>query len=97
MVIAKKGSPRQTLTVTNAAALHGTVTINIDGTLSYSPDADYNGPDTISYTITDDGTTNGAPDPLTASSTSSAQARARARGEGGRSTRLLVRVSARSA
>ena len=33
------------------------------------PDADYNGPDTISYTLTDNGTTNGVADPLTASST----------------------------
>ena len=59
----------QTLTVTAASALHGTVTINDDGTLTYAPDADYNGADTISYTLTDNGTTNGASDPLTASST----------------------------
>jgi VCBS repeat-containing protein len=59
----------QTLTVIAASALNGTVTINGDGTLSYTPNADYNGPDTISYTIQDDGTTDGNPDPLTASST----------------------------
>ena len=59
----------QTLTVTAASALHGTVAIHGDGTLTYAPNANYNGPDTISYTITDDGTTNGAADPLTASST----------------------------
>ena len=34
-------------------ALHGTVTVNADGTLVYTPDADYNGEDTISYEITD--------------------------------------------
>jgi autotransporter-associated beta strand protein len=59
----------QTLTVTAASALHGSVTINPDGTLSYRPSADYNGPDTISYSITDNGTTNGAADPLTADGT----------------------------
>ncbi|MFZ1470684.1 MAG: Hint domain-containing protein [Paracoccaceae bacterium] len=32
---------------------NGTVTVNADGTLTYTPDADYNGPDTITYTITD--------------------------------------------
>ncbi|MFC1597391.1 tandem-95 repeat protein [Planctomycetota bacterium] len=58
----------QTLTVTSASALHGTVTINAGTTLTYTPDADYNGADTISYAITDDGRTNGAADPLTASS-----------------------------
>ena len=34
-------------------ALHGTVTINPDGSLHYEPDPDYNGPDTISYQVTD--------------------------------------------
>lgn len=34
-------------------ALHGTVTVNPDGTLEYTPDADYNGNDTITYEITD--------------------------------------------
>jgi len=32
---------------------HGTVTVNQDGTLNYTPDADFNGTDTITYTITD--------------------------------------------
>ena len=58
----------QTLTVVAASALHGTVTINVDGTLSYAADANYNGTDTISYTIEDNGTTNGAGDPLQSSS-----------------------------
>lgn len=56
----------ETLTVTAAVALHGSVMINPDGTLSYSPDANYFGPDTIRYTIRDNGTTNGVADPLTA-------------------------------
>jgi Cadherin domain./Hemolysin-type calcium-binding repeat (2 copies). len=34
-------------------AEHGTVTVNEDNTLTYTPDQDYNGPDTISYTMTD--------------------------------------------
>jgi autotransporter-associated beta strand protein/VCBS repeat-containing protein len=59
----------QTLKVTAASAQHGAVTINANGTLSYSPAADYNGPDTISYSIVDDGTTDSAPDPLTADGT----------------------------
>ena len=41
------------LTVTAASALHGTVVRNADGTLTYTPNADYNGADTISYTIAD--------------------------------------------
>lgn len=50
------------LTVISATAGNGTVEINPDGTLTYSPDADYNGADEIAYTITD-------PDGNTASST----------------------------
>src|SRR5690554_5734160 len=42
-----------TVTVTAAAALHGTVTTNPDGTLSYTPNTNYTGADTISYSITD--------------------------------------------
>jgi len=34
-------------------AEHGTVTVNADSTINYTPDADYNGSDTITYTITD--------------------------------------------
>ena len=41
------------LTVTGATALHGAVTINADGTLTYTPVGNYNGGDTITYTISD--------------------------------------------
>jgi large repetitive protein len=42
-----------TLTVTAASALNGTVVINANGTLNYTPNANYNGTDTITYTISD--------------------------------------------
>ena len=35
------------------AAAHGTVTLNQDGNVSYAPNADYNGPDSFSYTVSD--------------------------------------------
>ncbi len=43
----------ETLTVTAASALYGDVTINANGTLSYTPYHNYFGLDTISYSITD--------------------------------------------
>jgi len=47
-----------TLTVTDATAANGTVTINADNTLNYLGNTDYNGPEAITYTISDgnDGT-----------------------------------------
>jgi VCBS repeat-containing protein len=41
------------LTITGATALHGTVTINNDGSLRYTPNANYNGLDTITYQVRD--------------------------------------------
>ena len=41
------------LTVTAATAANGTVTINADGTITYTPNAGFTGQDTITYTITD--------------------------------------------
>ncbi len=41
------------LTVTTATSPNGTVTINGDGTLHYTPDENFNGTDTITYTIRD--------------------------------------------
>src|SRR5438045_9731577 len=49
------------------APAHGSATIISSGPdagkILYSPDANYNGPDSFSYTATDNGTTNGSPDP----------------------------------
>ena len=42
-----------TLTVDTATSSNGTVTINADGSLNYIPNADFNGTDTITYTISD--------------------------------------------
>ncbi|WP_103103015.1 retention module-containing protein, partial [Pseudomonas sp. LFM046] len=33
-------------------ATHGTVTLNADGTVTYTPSANYNGPDSYTYTVT---------------------------------------------
>ncbi len=41
------------VSVTAASALNGSVTINGDGSLNYTPNGDYNGTDTISFTIDD--------------------------------------------
>jgi large repetitive protein len=41
------------LTVTSASATNGTVVINANGTISYTPNANFNGTDTIIYTISD--------------------------------------------
>ncbi|MHC5112707.1 MAG: Ig-like domain-containing protein, partial [Planctomycetota bacterium] len=50
-----------TLTVTGATAANGSVSINADNTLNYTPDEGFTGTDTIIYTISD-----GAdPEPLT--------------------------------
>jgi len=41
------------LTVTSANATKGATTINADGTITYVPNVDFNGVDTIFYTVTD--------------------------------------------
>ncbi|MCK6392377.1 retention module-containing protein, partial [Zoogloea sp.] len=41
------------LVVTSATAGNGQVTINPDGSLRYVPNPDFNGPDTVTYTISD--------------------------------------------
>ncbi len=43
-----------TLTVTGASdPVHGTATVNADGTITYVPDANFNGTDTFTYDISD--------------------------------------------
>jgi endonuclease G len=54
----------QVLTVTSVSATtdtHGTVSLS-SGTITYSPDQNYNGPASFNYQVCDNGTTNGAPD-----------------------------------
>jgi hypothetical protein len=46
----------QTLTVTEVSSPgHGTATVNPDGSVTYTPQQDYNGPDTFTYTVCDSG------------------------------------------
>ncbi|WP_432199573.1 Ig-like domain-containing protein [Erythrobacter sp. W53] len=53
-VLANDNDPDgDTLTVTAASANNGNVIINADGTITYTPNADFNGTDTIVYTIDD--------------------------------------------
>ncbi|MDH3741581.1 MAG: Ig-like domain-containing protein, partial [Hyphomicrobiales bacterium] len=53
-VLANDTDPdRDELFVSDASADNGTVTINEDGTLNYTPTSDFNGTDTIAYTIND--------------------------------------------
>lgn len=58
-VLANDLSPDgQPLQVTQARAENGEVNLNSDGTITYTPYRDFNGPDTITYTVTDpDGNT----------------------------------------
>src|SRR4029079_10223908 len=51
------GAPSENNTPLSAAVVsstsHGLLTLNGDGSLSYTPDADYNGADSFTYTATD--------------------------------------------
>jgi DNA/RNA endonuclease G (NUC1) len=61
----------QILTVTSVSATadtHGSVALET-GVITYTPAADYNGPASFSYQVCDNGTTNGAADPLCANGT----------------------------
>jgi Bacterial Ig domain/RTX calcium-binding nonapeptide repeat (4 copies) len=53
----------QALDVVSAYATHGSVVVLGNGWLSYTPEDDFSGDDTIEYTIQDNGTTGGAADP----------------------------------
>ena len=53
----------QALTITDVSTpAHGTAVVQ-SGKVKYTPNADYNGSDSFTYTATDDGTTNGVADP----------------------------------
>ncbi|MGL5011433.1 MAG: Ig-like domain-containing protein, partial [Paracoccaceae bacterium] len=53
-VLANDTDPNgQPLTVTGGTSPNGTVTVNADGTITYTPNDDFNGTDTITYTVTD--------------------------------------------
>jgi DNA/RNA endonuclease G (NUC1) len=61
----------QSLTVTSVtgdANTHGTVVLN-SGTVTYTPASNFNGAASFSYTVCDDGTTNGSPDSKCAAAT----------------------------
>ncbi|WP_395678584.1 beta strand repeat-containing protein, partial [Inquilinus sp.] len=50
-----------TVSLTGGSALHGSVTLDVDGNLVYTPTANAHGPDTVTYTLSDGqgGTTTG--------------------------------------
>jgi DNA/RNA endonuclease G (NUC1)/predicted extracellular nuclease len=54
--------------VTGGADTHGSVGL-ASGTVTYMPDANYSGPASFTYTVCDDGTTNGSPDSKCATAT----------------------------
>jgi len=61
----------QTLSIAAVSALSakgGTVTL-ANGSITYAPPANYNGLDSFTYTLADNGTTNNAPDPKTSTGT----------------------------
>ena len=61
----------ETVTVTTVSATantHGSVLLN-SGSISYTPDLNYNGPASFNYQVCDNGTTNGSPDPKCATGT----------------------------
>ncbi len=66
------GEEAQTLKVVAASLLTagaGTVVLNIDESITFTPAANFNGPVSVLYTIEDNGTTGGQPDPERASAT----------------------------
>lgn len=65
------GEGAQTLTVDSVISIvntHGSVNLSA-GQITYTPDANYNGPASFDYHMCDDGTTDGAPDPKCATGT----------------------------
>ena len=54
------------IAVTATSATHGTVVLNGDGTITYTPATGYSGQASFNYTVQDNGTSNGLPDPKSA-------------------------------
>jgi VCBS repeat-containing protein len=60
----------QTLSISGfTQPAHGRVVNNGDGTFAYTPNANFNGTDTFTYDVTDDGATGGSPDPKSSTGT----------------------------
>ncbi len=60
----------QTITITGVSdSVGGTAVLLANGNVQFNPTANYNGPASFKYTITDNGTTNGVADPLSATTT----------------------------
>ena len=57
--------------VVSTSAQGGTLALDGSGTVTYTPPANFNGIDTFTYTVRDNGLTNGASDPQTATGTHS--------------------------
>jgi Ca2+-binding RTX toxin-like protein len=65
------GENGQTLTVTAVSNVIGGTASVSGGNVLFTPTADFNGTTSFNYTVTDDGTTNGVADPMTATATAS--------------------------
>jgi len=65
-----EGTPDVTAAETGTSAANGTVTLNVDDTVTYTPNADFNGTDTFDYTVTSGGVTETALVTVTVNGTS---------------------------
>ena len=65
---AEAGQSLTVTSVTGDASTHGTVTL-ATSMVTYTPAANFNGPASFTYSVCDDGTTNGSPDPKCANGT----------------------------
>ena len=64
----ESGQTLTVISVSDPSSQGGSVTL-LGGTIHYAPAPEFNGVDSFAYSVTDDGTTNGSPDPKTGSST----------------------------
>jgi hypothetical protein len=66
----ESGQSLTIIAVGSSASTHGTVSLNGGtGEVTYAPDVNYNGPASFTYTLRDNGTTNGVSDPKTSTGT----------------------------